>query len=206
MYMTKFKITLAIVFVSFLIGCKKVKEGEWKADNTLSVLCATEEAKCSNEAQVLCYSDNDELVLLSINEFAKIAKFSISVCFKDGKVLDEKPSCESKTTPVCGFKRDVSESISSVKPVCTNENIGISVVCPFGGKPVCLKQEWDLVAYCVNDKNFIISDTWSYYQSGSSGWPLADFLSSRTFQEFGGIACSDKKSVPRCYNKSVETH
>ena len=190
---------------------QKAKDGEWDIDNNLSILCATGEAHCSNEAQVLCYSDHNEQAAFSINNFSQIARLSVAVCLKDGIVLNETPSCESNTPPVCGFKRDVSEFISSIKPACSNETTKdeshtASIVCPFGGNPVCVKRGWDLMPYCINDRNLILSDTWNPSQDFAHfiDFSMKDLLSDPSFKEFGGIACNDKQSAPRCYYAGID--
>jgi len=209
------------------VGCgttklQKASEGEWKKDDTLSVLCAKGTAIGGEDAEAVCYSNRKLLSSISVhNSFGKIKKHTVSVCVKDEKVLNTSPVCLEGTQPVCGYQKDVSEFVnSSVKPICGARIGGGStqyVVCPYGGKAVCIKEDWNLQAYCVNDKNLLLSDKWTSgetdsYSCNSSTeffrdyhtWDLSpcvydeDYYKGGKTQKYSHISCSDEISVPKC--------
>ena len=197
---------------------QKAKDGEWKKDDSLNVLCAKKTAICADNAEALCYSDHNRQSIIPVDNFGKIKRYSVSVCSKEGTVLDSQPVCEEGTEPVCGHKKDVTGFIAkNSKPVCgmrvKEGGSTQSVLCPFGGTPVCVKEGWNLEAYCVNDKNFILSDKWStdeYHDIGGHGDSRIKSMcsyqqASVLFYEpavtmTSSISCSGgEKSVPKCY-------
>ena len=173
-----------------------IKKKQWKRIQVLDVLCAEGNATCSNGGQAVCYTGLSEF---GIYEFEHITENSFPVCIKSDQIIKTVPICRNKIQPVCGLDYDISPKITDTIPVCDPIGGYKSVVCPFGGNPVCIQETIHTInietAYCVNEKNKLISGN------------------NFDFQVFGRVAiirgknlvgCRDPKSIPKCFGVRSE--
>ena len=164
---------------------ERVNNGEWIRKNTLTALCATGTVSCSDGSQVACYSGLNDADFY-VGNFADIAENSLPVCVQGSTATILRPKCPSKTQPepVCAIPTSAQNTTMEIEVACDYKTDSSSIICPFGGRPVCINDVEHVLEgpYCINNQNFLISDTPGY----------GDLLSLYT------ISCADKKHKPSC--------
>ena len=136
-----------------------LEQGLLKKQTLLKALCAVGTASCPGGWVAGCYSSLDTFGV-DIDSFGAIAGSSVPVCFKGEEISETQPACAGQTLPVCGVVRNVSALIRNTQVRCKPIGEINGVICPFGGKPVCIETVNNvntLKAYCVNNNNLIIS-------------------------------------------------